>query len=156
MAKTPMRNLLSSFVSALGPAIAASLVTAASAAWSHPLQGVDVRELLRSARTTSGLPITLPEGALEAVVARYSIAPYAALPVHKHPYVRLGYVLSGSLEVTNVETGRARVFNAGEAIVEDIDQWHAARNLEPRSVELLVIDLAPPGAKATLQRDARP
>jgi quercetin dioxygenase-like cupin family protein len=152
LTKTPMRKPLS-LLAIAGSAITALLAAAAGAAWSHPVDGVDVRELLRSATTTSGDPITLPEGPLEAVVARYVIAPRAALPVHKHPYVRLGYVLSGSLEVTNVQTHRSRVFKAGEVIVEDIGQWHRARNLQARSVELLVIDLTPVGRANTVQRD---
>ncbi|MDR6624438.1 cupin domain-containing protein [Caulobacter segnis] len=152
MAKPSARASLRLMLCAAGSALAAAFVTAASTAWSHPIEGVGVAELLRSATTTSGAPITLPEGPLEAVVSRYSIAPYAALPVHKHPYVRLGYVMSGKLEVTNVETKHSRVFKAGEAIVEDIDQWHAAKNHHPQPVELLVIDLAPLGAKTTLQR----
>ena len=151
MARKPKRQRLSSLLSATGSAIAACCVAAADMAWSHPVEGVDVREILRSATTTSGEAIALPDGPVEAVVARYSIAPHAALPVHKHPYVRLGYVMSGSLVVTNVETNRSRTFKAGEAIVEDIGQWHAARNLEAGPVELLVIDLAPPGATNALQ-----
>lgn len=150
MAKTP--KPLSSLFSATGSAIAAFLVATTGAAWSQPVGGVDVREILRSATTTSGEPIALPEGPVEAVIARYHIAPYARLPAHKHPNIRLGYVLSGSLQVTNLETHRSRVFTAGEAIVEDIGQWHAARNLKAGPVELLVIDLVAPGAANTVQR----
>ncbi len=152
MATTPLRQSLSCLLLATGSAIAAFCVAAADEAWSHPIEGVDVREILRSATTTSGEAIILPDGPVEAVVSRYSIAPHAALPVHKHPYVRLGYVLSGSLLVTNIDTHRSRTFKAGEAIVEDVGQWHAARNLHARAVELLVIDLAPPGATNTLQQ----
>lgn len=150
MAKTLMRQVASFLRLAGGSAVAVFSLAATDAAWSRPLEGVDVRELLRSATTTSGQAISLPEGTVEAVVARYSIAPHASLPVHKHPHVRLGYVLSGSLVVTNVETHHSRTFNAGEAIIEDIGQWHSARNLHARPVELLVIDLAPPGVTNTL------
>ncbi|SFI53600.1 cupin domain-containing protein [Caulobacter sp. UNC279MFTsu5.1] len=134
-------------------AIAVALVAAPSmAAPDAAPSGVKVETLMRSATTTSGGSIVLPPGPLEVTVARYHIAAHAALPAHKHPFVRIGYVLSGRLSVTNLETGRARVFKAGEAIAEDIDQWHAARNHEAQAVELLVIDLTPPAAANTVLR----
>lgn len=152
MATTHARNLIPSFLSGAGLAIIALLVALAGAAFGQPLAPADVREVLRGATTTSGNAVTLPQGPVETIVARYHIAPHATLPVHKHPFFRLGYVLSGSLQVSNLETGRSRVFGTGEAIVEDIDQWHSARNLTARPVELLIVDLVPPGATNTVQQ----
>lgn len=152
MVRTRARNLISSFLSGTGLAVVAFLVASAGAAWSQPVAPVDVREILRGATTTSGNPIILPQGPVETIVARYHIAAHATLPVHKHPFFRLGYVLAGSLQVSNLETGRSRVFGPGEAIVEDIDQWHSARNLTARPVELLVVDLVPPGVSNTVQQ----
>ena len=134
----------------LALALAAIAAVAASQAQSHPPDGVVVREVLRRATTTSGQPLSLPQGPVETIVSRYAIAPGAALPVHKHPYPRIGYVLSGRLEVTAFEGDQARVFETGEAIIEDIGRWHSARNLGSGPVELLVIDLAPPGAITTV------
>lgn len=152
MARTRVWSLVSFFLSGTGLAITTFLVASAGAAWCQPVAPVDVREILRSATTTSGNPVTLPQGPVETIVARYHIAPHATLPVHKHPFFRLGYVLSGSLQVSNLETGRSREFGPGEAIVEDIDQWHSARNLTALPVELLVVDLVPPGAANTVQQ----
>lgn len=132
-------------------AVVAFVVAAPGAAASRAGEGVDVRELLRRATTTSGAAIALPKSPLEVTMARYHIAPHAALPAHKHPYIRLGYVLSGSLSVTNLQTHHSSRFSAGDAIIEDIDEWHAALNPNAEAIELLVIDLAPPGAAKTIQ-----
>lgn len=109
-------------------------------------QTVRVEQLLRTASTTSGGSIRLPNGPVEAVAAKYQIASHASLPIHKHPFPRFGYVLSGSLVVTNAETHGFKVFNAGDFIAEDVGTWHEARNYQAQPVELLVIDLVEAGA----------
>jgi len=108
-------------------------------------QAVRVEQLLRTATTTSGRPIHLPNGQVEAVAAKYHIASRATLPIHKHLFPRFGYVISGSLVVTNAETHSFKVFNAGDFIAEDVGTWHEARNDQAQPVELLVIDLIEPG-----------
>jgi quercetin dioxygenase-like cupin family protein len=107
-----------------------------------------VEQLLRTASTTSGRPIALPDGPVEAIAAKYRIASRASLPVHKHPFPRFGYVLSGSLVVTNAETHGFKVFNAG-----DFGTWHEARNYQAQPVELLVIDLVRPGINNVIARE---
>jgi quercetin dioxygenase-like cupin family protein len=104
-----------------------------------------VDQLLKSLSTTSGAQIRMPEGPLQIVVSRYHIGPRAALPVHKHPFPRYGYVLSGALLVTNAETRRSTLFRAGETIIEDVETWHSARNLQTQPIDLLVIDFVKPG-----------
>jgi quercetin dioxygenase-like cupin family protein len=53
-------------------------------------------------------------------------APGATLPVHKHPYPRYGYVLTGRLCVTNMETGQSDIYEPGDFILESVGQWHKA------------------------------
>ena len=113
---------------------------------SRVTEAVRVEEMLRTASSTSGQPITAPAGPLEVIVSRYKITSRAALPVHKHPYPRLGYVVSGSLMVTNIESRQSKVVNAGGVIVEDVEKWHEARNLEAQPVDLVVVDLVKRGA----------
>ena len=59
---------------------------------------------------------------------------------HKHPFVRYAYVLTGTLRVTNTETGHSNVYKTGDFIIEAIGQWHQAVNLDGRPLKLLVID----------------
>jgi quercetin dioxygenase-like cupin family protein len=59
---------------------------------------------------------------------------------HKHPFVRYAYVLTGTLGVTNTETGHSNGNKAADFIIEAIAQWHQAANLDDRPLKLLVID----------------
>jgi quercetin dioxygenase-like cupin family protein len=124
---------------ALGAAVALLGMT------SHAL-GIDnappvrVTPVAAAMATASGQPIVLPRDNVQVVVSSYDIGPGAALPEHKHPFARYAYVLAGTLEVTNTETGQSRVYKAGDFIIEAIDQWHKGANLGDGPVKLLVID----------------
>ena len=100
--------------------------------------------------TSTGQPIVLPRGNVEVTASIFDIAPGATLPVHKHPFPRYGYVLAGTLKVTNVDTGKSDTFKAGDFIVEMIDQWHQGSNIGVDPVKLLVIDQIEAGAQATV------
>lgn len=101
---------------------------------------VVVTPLMKSTVTTGGLPIVLPPNNAQLVVSTYDIAPGAVLPVHKHPFPRYGYVLSGTIRVTNTETGKSSVFRPGDFVIEDVGQWHKGENIGTDPVKLLVID----------------
>jgi quercetin dioxygenase-like cupin family protein len=103
--------------------------------------------------TSTGQPITLPQKNVEVLASIYEIAPGATLPVHKHPFPRYGYILSGALKVTNAETGDSQTFTTGDFIVEMIDQWHQGANVGVEPVRLLVIDQIEAGTQATVLRD---
>jgi quercetin dioxygenase-like cupin family protein len=78
--------------------------------------------------------------------------PDARLPVHKHPYPRYGYVLSGELQVTNMETGRNDTYKPGDFIFESIGQWHTGANIGGEPLKLLVIDIVEKGQTNTVVR----
>jgi quercetin dioxygenase-like cupin family protein len=107
-----------------------------------PLKAAEVivTPVVTSSVTSSGQPIVLPQKNVEVVVSTYSIPPGAKLPVHKHAYPRYGYVLSGTLNIVNMDTGKNEVFKAGDFIFESIGQWHKADNSGSEPVKLLVID----------------
>ncbi len=114
------------------------------------LEPVTVTPLWTKTETASGQPITLPQKNVQVVVSIFDIAPAATLPVHKHPFARYAMVQAGTLEVTNVETGKSTTYRAGDFIVEMIDQWHRARNAGDDAVKLLVIDQVEDGVPNTL------
>jgi quercetin dioxygenase-like cupin family protein len=114
------------------------------------LEPVTVTPLWTKTETASGQPITLPSRDVHVVVSIFDIAPAASLPVHKHPFARYALVQAGTLEVTNVETGEAKTYTAGDFIVEMIDQWHRARNAGEDAVKLLVIDQVEGAVQNTL------
>ncbi|MGA0598395.1 cupin domain-containing protein [Enterovirga sp. CN4-39] len=115
----------------------------ASCAESVSAQDVTVTLLKKFQTTVAGQTIVAPSGPVEISVATYVILPGATLPKHHHDYLRFGYVLSGSLTVTNAATGTAHTFGRGEFIVEAIGLPHFAVNPGPDTVRLLLIDEAP-------------
>lgn len=112
---------------------------------------VIVKKLLDTSRTSAGDAIIFPQGELHVVVSIYDIPAFATLPIHKHPYPRYGYVLSGTLQVVNVETGHAEVFKANDLILEGVDHWHKASSVGPEPVKLLVIDYLKAGETSNIQ-----
>jgi quercetin dioxygenase-like cupin family protein len=117
----------------------AALVLVAMPALALDNGAVSVAPVLTTTATSSGQAITLPSQA-KVIVSIYTIPPGATLPAHKHPNARYAYVESGTLGVSNIETGKTEEFKAGEFIVEAIGQWHKAENLGSEPVKLLVID----------------
>jgi quercetin dioxygenase-like cupin family protein len=115
-------------------------------------QPVVVTPIMTTAVTSAGQPIILPQGDVEVTASMFEIAAGAKLPVHKHPFPRYGYMIAGTLKVTNAETGESKVFKAGDFIVEMVDRWHWGANVGADRVKLLVIDQVTPGTQSTLLR----
>jgi quercetin dioxygenase-like cupin family protein len=103
---------------------------------------VVVKPVLSTTVTSSGQPIILPQKDAQVVVSTYEIAPGAALPEHKHPFPRYGYVLAGSLRVINDDTGKTEDYKTGDFILESVGQWHRGINTGSDALKLLVIDIA--------------
>jgi len=68
------------------------------------------RIILRTTHTISDQPIVLPQKNAEVVVSILEIEPGLELAPHQHPFARYGYILSGTLSVTNLETGMENTF----------------------------------------------
>ena len=97
-------------------------------------------------RTLTGQLVTLPQGPVVAVM-RLNVFPAGFKgPLHKQPYQRYAYVLSGRLRVTYDDPKLVREFGPGEMIVEGVDQWHWVEPVGPGGVRVLTIDQTPPGA----------
>ncbi len=128
------------------------------AAWTlpgHAFEPVTITPLSTTAKTATGQPITLPGKDVHVTVSIYEIAPGARLPEHKHPFARYALVQAGSLEVTEVESGKTMLYTTGDFIVEMIDQWHRARNVGDNAVKLLVIDQVEGDVGNTLLRSGQ-
>ena len=70
--------------------------------------GFTIKQLLSTTTTSAGQKIVLPKKDAELVASIFEIRPGARLPEHEHPYPRYGYILSGSLRVTDTETGQSK------------------------------------------------
>ena len=113
-------------------------------------QTVKVTPMLSTSVTSSGQPIVMPQKDVQITVSTYDIAPGAKLPEHKHPFPRYGFVETGTLRVTNVETGKSETYQQGGFVLEAVDQWHKAENVGSEPIKLLVIDVMPKGATSTI------
>lgn len=111
---------------------------------SFPVWAADKGEastpVLTTTTTSSGQQIVLPQKDAQVVVKVLEVSPGTLLPQHKHPYPRYGYMLAGSLHITNDETGKDQTYEAGDFIIEALDQWHHAEPVGTEPVKLLVID----------------
>ena len=103
--------------------------------------------------TLSGQPIRAAGGPLSVTVTQTVIPAGGRLPVHKHPYPRVVNVLAGRLKITNLDTGQVREAEAGDWMVDAVDQWHEAEVLGSEPARLMTIDQAPPGATVTIPRN---
>src|SRR5215813_15083602 len=106
---------------------------------------VTVREITSAFVDSSGQPIRLPHGNAHVLVSTYDIAAGAVLPEHMHPFPRYGYVLAGTLRITDTKTGKDREYKPGDFILEAVGQWHKATTVGAEPVKLLVIDIMKQG-----------
>ncbi len=138
---------MKSFPFALGMMLAASPLHADS---QPATSKIIVKPVLSSTVTSSGQPIVLPQKDAQVIVSTYEIPPGAVLPKHKHPFPRYGYVQAGTIDVTNVDTGKTQTFKTGDFILEAVDQWHYGATVGTDTVRLLVIDMVEKGATNTV------
>jgi len=108
-------------------------------------ENVSVKQLLSTTRTASGQPISFPQKEAQVVASFYEVMPGVALPAHKHPYPRYGYVLAGTLRVTNIDTGQTDTYQRGGFIVESVGEWHTGTSIGDEPLKLLVIDVVEKG-----------
>ncbi len=132
--------------------LAAGFVLLASPLLAFEGRTVVVTPVLSTTVTASGQPIVLPQKNVQVLVSIYEIAPGATLPEHKHPYPRYGYVLAGTLRVTDTESGKSTVYRSGDFIVETIGHWHRGANIGTEPLKLLVIDQVEKGQSNTILR----
>ena len=132
-----------------------SLLTAAVAALALPAaaQPVTIGTPVTIDATLSGQPIRPPAGDLRVTVTQVELPAGGKLAAHKHPYPRLVQVLSGRLEIHNLDTGQTREVKAGDWMVDAVEQWHEAVALGDQPARLMTIDHAPPGKPVTIPRN---
>ncbi len=111
---------------------------------------VVVRPVLSATETSSGQPIVLPQKSPQLIASTYEIPAGTTLPKHKHPFPRYGYVLAGTITVTNLDTGKAENFKTGDFILEAVGQWHQGTATGTETVKLLVIDMVEKGESNTI------
>lgn len=90
-------------------------------------------------------------GKPEITILKIRIEPGAQLPLHSHPIINAGVLLSGELTVVT-ENGKILHLKAGDPIVEVVDTWHYGKNEGPAPAEILVFYAGVKGTPITIYR----
>jgi quercetin dioxygenase-like cupin family protein len=100
--------------------------------------GVTVAELAKTGSSWDGTPLpAYPKEMPEITILRITIPAGAALPLHKHPVINAGVLLSGELTVIT-EDEKTLLLKAGDPIVEVVNKWHHGRNTGNGPAEIVV------------------
>lgn len=115
-------------------------------------QPITVSELLKTSTSWDGSPLpSYPQGKPEITIARIILQPGAEFPLHKHPFINAGILMSGELLVTTAE-GKTIHLKAGDAIAEVVNQWHFGKNHGKVPAEILVFYAGTAGAPLTIKK----
>lgn len=101
-------------------------------------QAVKADVLVKSGESWNGDPLPLyPKGTPEVTIMRITIPAGAVLPMHNHPVINAGVLLSGELTVTTDKNQVLRL-KAGDPIVEVVGTWHWGKNEGAGPAEIIV------------------
>ncbi|MFI3248575.1 MAG: cupin domain-containing protein [Rikenellaceae bacterium] len=81
--------------------------------------------------------IDYPEGEASITLLKITVPPMCKLPLHYHPVINVGYMLEGSLTVTD-DKGNTMAINAGNPIVETVNTIHYGENKGTTDAVILV------------------
>ncbi len=117
---------------------------------------IEVESLLKTTTSWNGAPLpAYPEGQPEITILKFTVAPGASLPWHRHPVINSGVLLSGELEVT-LEDGRQLRLEPWDAISEVVHTWHYGRNPGDEPAVILVVYSGAVGLPVTILREEKP
>ena len=109
-----------------------------SPVWATDVTSVQVDTLSKSTLSWNGAHLpAYPEGTPEITILKIIIPPGATLPLHNHPVINAGVLLSGQLTVFT-ETNKVLHLNAGESLIEVVDTWHYGKNEGDKPAEIIV------------------
>lgn len=115
---------------------------------------IQVETLLKTTDSWDGHALPpYSEGQPEVTILRITIAPGAALPEHKHPYMNAGVLLRGRL-IVKLDSGETHQLEAGDSIAEVVETWHYGSNNGTEPAEILVVYAGIEGEPVTVLRDA--
>ena len=113
---------------------------------------IEVAELIKTTKSWNGAELPkYPQGKPEVTILRINIPAGAKLPVHEHPVINAGVLLSGQLTV-KTESGKVLHLKAGDPIVEVVDTWHYGVNDGDIPAEIIVFYAGVVGYKITVKK----
>jgi len=94
----------------------------------HPETAIKVETLASTGESWDGSELPpYPDGGPRITILRITVPAGARLPLHTHPFINAGVLLSGELTVRTPD-GAKKVLRAGEALVELVDKPHFGAN----------------------------
>jgi len=122
----------------------------------EPSQGITVEVLAKSENSWDGKSLPdFSQKQTEVTVLRITISPKATLPVHKHPVINAGYMVSGHLTVHS-ESGKVLKLKPGDAIIELVDQFHYGINETDKPVVIVVVYTGTTGTPLSIKEPSKP
>ncbi|MGA9292483.1 MAG: cupin domain-containing protein [Ignavibacteriaceae bacterium] len=113
---------------------------------------VKTKVLIKTSASWDGSALPdYPGSKPEITILEITIPPNTKLPMHKHPEINAGVLLSGEL---TVKTGNGKVLHlkAGDPIVETVNKWHYGENNGNTPAKIIVFYAGTVGTPITITK----
>lgn len=116
-----------------------------------PPAKVTAKILTKSTHSWDGTPLSAyPPGQPQITIMRIRIPSGTILPLHTHPVINAGVLISGELTVVT-KTGKSLQLKAGDPIVEVVNTWHYGKNQGSEPADIIVFYAGTKDAPITLK-----
>lgn len=113
---------------------------------------IQVAELIKTTKSWNGVDLPhYSQAKPEITILRIKIPAGVKLPMHEHPVINAGVLLSGELTVKTVNN-KILHLKAGDPIVEVVDTWHYGINEGKEPAEIIVFYAGVVGEKITIKK----
>ena len=111
-----------------------------------------VRTVVKSTKSWDGkiLP-AYGKGQPEITILEIEVPPKTKLPIHRHPYINAGVLISGQLKVVT-EENQILILKPGDPIVEVIGKWHYGINEQDIPAKIYVFYAGIEGELTTIKK----
>jgi len=125
-----------------------------SSALAEQVDSVQVEVLAKSTISWDGSRLPgYTKNAPEVTILRIKIPAGAQLPLHKHPVINAGVLLTGELTVVT-EDDKILHLKAGDSIVEVVDKWHYGNNEGKSIAEIIVFYAGAVDTQITVKKES--
>lgn len=122
-----------------------------SIALADETNAIVVKQLLKTSTSWDGSALpNYPKGTPEITVLRITIQPGAQLPMHYHPVINSGVLLSGELTVIT-EKNETLHLKAGDSVSEVVNKKHYGKNNGDQPAEIIVVYAGEVGSQITVK-----
>jgi quercetin dioxygenase-like cupin family protein len=126
------------------------ILVISSQAFALQAGGVTSEVLAKTGQSWDGQTLpSYPSGTPEITMLRITIPPGVTLPVHHHPVINAGVLVSGELTVIT-ENNKTLHLKSGDAIVEVVNTPHYGRNDGDQPAVIVVFYAGTQGAPLTV------